>query len=243
MKIDPAESTYLLKNFEGPLDFLLHLIQRTEIDIFDISIKHITDQYLKKSELCKNLDRGAEFVGNAAFLLWMKSKTLLPKHEQETPSEFLEEDPRFEVIHQLVEYCRFKNAAKELTILEQKQSGFFLRGSEALDPKKTLGIEHLSLEDLATLFQQVLAKATVGKGSVKEEIWRVADKIKQLRQLLKDQQKIPFQLLFSAKLCREELIVTFLAVLELMKMGLLSFIKSETSEFPLFINKDESKTA
>ena len=219
--------SFTLSNFEGPLDFLLHLIQKNEIDIYDVSLRGITEQFLHKWEEIAscNLDQGAEFVGHASFLLWLKSKTLLPLHEQEVTSEERELDPRFEIIHQLMEYCRFKQAGKDLVAIEQQQSGFFLRGSENPGLKKPSGVEHLSLDDLAGLFKQVLAKSVPGKGSIHDEVFQVSDKIQEIQALLQIQSTFAFDALFSLDKVREELIVTFLAVLELMKMGVIQIIK------------------
>lgn len=217
-----VETTHFtLSNFEGPIDFLLHLIQKNEIDIYDVSLHKIMEQFVRKWEeyAAYDLDQGAEFVGHASFLLWLKSKTLLPLHEQEITPEELEIDPRFEVIHQLVEYCRFKQAAKDLASLEQQQASFFLRGNETPGLKKPLGVEHLSIEDLAGLFKHILSKAVVAKGSIHEEVYRVSDKIQAIQALLHLQDEIPFDTLFAMDRVREELIVTFLAILELMKMG------------------------
>ena len=208
-----------LNNFEGPLDFLWHLIQKNELDIYEIRIQQITEQFLAKLHE-KEIDNAAEFISTAACLIWLKSKSLLPKHEQDQlPQEIEEEDPKFEIIHHLIDYSRFKEAAKELSELEQKQSVFYPRGAANIDLQKNLGIEHLCLDDLASLFQQLLAKSKVQKGQVKEEIWKVSDKIQSIRQQLGIDQKILFEVIFSPDRSRAELIVTFLAVLELMKIG------------------------
>lgn len=220
MKLQDQE-IFSLDNFEGSLDLLWHLIHRNEIDIYEVALTQITKQYVEKiRELSSSgIDLGAEFISQAAALVWLKSKTLLPKHEQE---EVLEEeyDPQFEIIHQLLDYCRFKQAAKELAQREEQQSAFYARGvDEIVEAKKNLGINHLTLEDLATMFRQVLSRAASQKGVIHEEIWRVADKIKSIRSWLQEQKSIPFGLLFTAEKSREELIVTFLALLELMKVG------------------------
>lgn len=222
--------TFTLDNFEGSLDFLLHLIQKNEIDIYEISIQQVTDQYLKwlQAKSFVSVDEGAEFIGTAASLILLKSKMLLPKHEQvEMPIEE-EIDPRFEIIHQLIDYCRFKDAAKALVERENQQGAFFMRGVDDIQESKTLGIEHLSLSDLAALFQQVLAKATY-KEFIHEEEWRVGDKLVLIRQLLKELGKIRFDVLFSESQSREELIVTFLALLELMKLEELCVVKDASS--------------
>ncbi len=158
--------TFSLENFSGPLGFLLQLIQKDELDISDIPIQKITTQYLAKLKelMVPSVDGGAEFIGTAAFLLWMKSKMLLPKHEQSAEGEE-ELDPSFEIIHQLLAYCKFKEAAKDLGAREHRQSSFHLRAvGEIPEVKKGLGIEHLSLEDVAELFKDVLKRAPAGKG-------------------------------------------------------------------------------
>jgi segregation and condensation protein A len=228
---------FALDNFEGPLDFLLHLIQKSEIDIYEVPLHKITEQYLAKLQelISPAVDGGAEFIGTTASLLLLKSKMLLPKHEQPGLVEEEEIDPRFEIIHQLIEYCRFKDAAKELSELEQKQSAFFSRGIENSESKKPLGIEHLSMQDLATMFQHVLAKAASHRGIIQEEVWKVSDKISFIQRLLKDLNKIRFDVLFSPVQSRDELIVTFLAVLELMKMGELKVVKETLENVILLI--------
>lgn len=213
--------TFALENFEGPLDLLWHLITRQEIDIYEIPIIEITHQYLsRQKESADNLDRGAEFIALAASFIWFKSKALLPKHEQLQEQELEEElDPHFDIIHHLVDYCRFKQAAKDLSAIEEQQGAYYLRGIEDQEVKKNLGIHHLSLDDLATLFQQILAKAVPQKGTIHEEEWKVSDKIQYLREWLAGQQKIDFTMAFNPMMSRMELIVTFLALLEMMKSG------------------------
>lgn len=216
-KIEP--NIFQLDNFEGPLEYLLHLIQKSELDIYDIPVSSLTRQFLDREE-DPEIDAGAEFVGNASLLLWLKSKMLLPKHEQELIVGELEVDPRFEVIHQLLDYCRFKEAAKELSQMELRQNAHYLRGADPdFDPQKNMGIEHISLEELAQLFQQVLSKSVTYVGQIQEEEWKVSDKIRTVRFLLKEQGKIEFNQLFLEGRPRVEWIVTFLALLELMKMG------------------------
>lgn len=213
--------TFALENFEGPLDLLWHLINRQEIDIYQISIQQITEQFLSgETQPASDLDRGAEFIALAASFIWFKSKALLPKHEQQQEQNLEEElDPHFDVIHQLIDYCHFKQAAKQLAEREMQQGAFYPRGIEEQDAKKNLGIQHLTLDDLATLFQQILAKASPKSGTILEEEWKVSDKIHYLRQWLSKQKKLDFTLAFNHTMGRIELIVTFLALLEMMKSG------------------------
>lgn len=232
--------TFSLEIFEGPLAFLLHLIQKSEINICDVPIQEITNQYSEKIKeiLNPSVDTGAEFIGTTALLLWMKSKTLLPKHEQPVGEEEVL-DPSFEIIYKLLEYCQFKEAAKDLAVREQQQSVYHPRGVHCLpEVEKNLGIEHLSFEDLTSLFQQVLKRAADNKGHVEEEPWRVSDKIKSIRLLLKGHQQIGFEKLFCRERQRGELIVTFLAILELMKIGELFVGREKTSNQVMIFPRD-----
>lgn len=224
-----ASLTFHLGSFSGPLEFLIALVQNQELNIEDIPLQELTRQYAETLQNGADLDEGAEFVGSASLLIWLKSKQLLPQHEQ-PPAQEEELDPRFEIIHHLIDYCRFREAAKQLSEREQRQSAHYFRGvGGQAEVKKPLGIEHLSLDDFASLFKQLVAKASSQRGVIHEEEWRVSDKIGMLRALLADTQEIEFIRLFSSSLCREELIVTFLAVLEMMKGGEISVVKVSAS--------------
>lgn len=233
MRAETSE-TFALENFEGPLDFLLHLVQKSEINIYDIPLHEITDQFLSrlKEWAHPSIDTGAEFIGLTTSLIWLKSKRLLPKHEQEEDSE--EEDLYFDIIHKLVDYCRFKEIAHSLREREENQWGYYPRGAVAptgdiIQP--SLGIEHLSLNDMERLLQKALDKAATRTRVIKEEQWRVSDKIKVIKELLKDTPRVYLERLFTPDHPRVELIVTFLALLELMKEGIIS----------IFWNEDKTK--
>src|ERR1700758_2987810 len=118
-----------LEIFEGPLDLLLYLIKRDEIDIYDISIERITRQYLEYLQAFKelNIDIAGEFVVMAANLIYMKSRSLLPIDQQPPEEEAEEDDPRWELIRQLIEYKKFKEAATELHARELEQERVFTR--------------------------------------------------------------------------------------------------------------------
>ena len=106
-----------LENFEGPLDLLLHLIRKHEVDIYDISLERVTTQYLDYIETFKllNIDLASEFISMAANLMYIKSRTLLPKREQPPEEDAEEDDPRWELIRQLIEYKKFKDACNLVT--------------------------------------------------------------------------------------------------------------------------------
>src|ERR1043166_4474299 len=128
---------------EGPLDLLLYLIKMDEVDIYDISIERITQQYLEFMEAFKVLDLevAGEFVVMAANLIYLKSRSLLPAHVQPPEEEAEEDDPRWDLIRQLVEYKKFKDAAAQLSQRELEQSNLFGRGAEPVDaaPERPLG--------------------------------------------------------------------------------------------------------
>ena len=231
---------YILENFEGPLDLLCHLVTLGEIDIYALSILDIIQQFIEKLNLYqgKSFAKGAEFIALAAALLNFKAKTLLPSHEQIKEDSLEEEsDKNFEIIHQLIDYCRFKQAAKELSLREERQSVFYSRAIVQEDVKKKLGIDHISLEDLAALFQQILSKTTLKSEVIDDDDWTVADKIIYLKERVKAENTIPFATIFHSLLSRMELIVTFLALLELIKSGCLRVAYSQQKEASLpYIN-------
>jgi segregation and condensation protein A len=230
------EAIFTLENFEGPLDFLLHLIQKNEIDIYDISIHKITDQYLAKLKEYSesSVDQGADFIGTLATLLLLKSRMLLPKHEGVGEEE---EDPHFHLIYQLIDYCRFKEAAKRLNLLEFNESAFYYRGIEVIEEKKKPqpGAANLSLEDLAKAFQEAIKRHQPRLRSIQEEVYSVVEKKLFLQNLLKEKKELSFYSLFSEESSKEEWIVTFLAVLELMKQGEVVAIKDfKTQDIQLY---------
>lgn len=216
-------ATFSLSNFQGPLDLLLYLVQKHELDIYDIPIHEITEQYLEAIQGLdeQDVDGGAEFLSMAATLLLIKSRMLLPKHEQ-TEGEDEDPDPRFEIIHQLLDYVRFKQVAKELSTQEARQVGCFFRGvpDEEKQVSKRMGIEHLQVQELEVAFLQVLERAKGRSGGlIDEEEWRVPDKLRELRQALRKHDCMPLNWWFHTQRSHGELIVIFLAMLELMKNG------------------------
>lgn len=222
--------SYSLNHFHGSLDLLWQLIQNGELDILELNVRELVDQFLTADPVDEPLDQGSEFIHWSSHFLLQKSKALLPAYEQK-PEEEEEVDPRFEVIHKLVEYCRFKQAARGLVELESQQPGFFFRGGvDGTTPQKPLGVEHLSLSDLALLFQQIAAKAVTNTRIIQEEVWKVSDKITLITRRIQAEHEISFFDLFSSRLVKEELIVIFLAVLELMKMGKIVVLKVTESQ-------------
>ncbi|WP_164363573.1 segregation and condensation protein A [Sulfuriroseicoccus oceanibius] len=213
--------------FEGPLDLLLYLIKRDEVDIYDIPIEHITHQYLDYMQAFKmlDIDLASEFMLMAANLMYIKSRTLLPKAVQPPEEDGEEEDPRWELIRQLVEYKKFKDAAGFLSIKELEQSQYFAAYPEpAKNPTPADPHDQqveVNIFDLIRAFKKVLRRFEEEHtlGEIHDEPFTVGDKIDYLLDIMAEGESTPFVELFSQAASRSEVIVTFLAVLELMKMN------------------------
>lgn len=223
---------FILPVFEGSLEFLLSLVQRQEIDLRDIPLLQLVNQFLSKMKCEEDpLECGSEFIAVTSYLVWLKTRLLLPSHEASEEEAEEEEIFRFELIRHLMDYSQFKLAAKNLSERQDKQSAHFVRGVDIPEWKKPLGIDHISLEELSRLFSQMIAKVEGEKKlTIPEESWRVSDKIKWMRHTLEKRGQILFKECFSLAVSKLEMIVIFLALLELMKMGELSVGKESLEE-------------
>lgn len=235
-------SSFTLDNFEGPLTFLLQLVQKSEIAISEVSLKEILTQYLGRFQ-GPDMNSGAEFISTTASLLWLKSKQLLPSHEQEESTSLtLEENSPFSILPQLIEYLQFKQLAKDLSERELQQQGSFVRGTKPLPTevtKPTIGLGSTVIEDLALLFQLQLQKFAEKKKEIQEEVWRVSDAMSHLKQRLKLENKIDAATIFTHISVVDELVVLFLATLELMKQGDMTVFREPSSEKIWLIGKGE----
>lgn len=219
--------------FEGPLDLLLYLVKRDEVDIYDISIERITTQYLSYIETFKLLNVGlaGEFLVMAANLCFIKSRMMLPKHVQPPEDEGEDEDPRWDLIKQLVEYKKFKEAANFLGVRETEEQKLYRNIPEKI--KTTKGERPLSEDvgifDLIRAFQNIVDRFVDddGLGEIVDDHYTVSDKIDFLLSKLKPGDTISFYSLFEGLTSKGELIVTFLAMLELMKINLLQVFQEE----------------
>ena len=211
--------------FEGPLDLLLYLIKRDEVDIYDISIERITKQYLAYMEAFQvlNIDLAGEFIVMAANLLYIKSRTLLPVDQQMADEEAEEEDPRFELIRQLIEYKKFKEAAANLRNQEALRENLFPRSpvTPELAPQETLLVEEVGIFDLINAFQKVLKRLEKKPEDLREifaENFTVSEKIDHVLRVLHVGVSLRFDELFADAASRTEIVVTFLAMLELIRL-------------------------
>ena len=213
-----------LEIFEGPLDLLLYLIKKDEIDIYDVSLERITRQYLDYIDTFKmlNIELASEFIVMAANMMYIKSRELLPKDVQPPDEEAEEDDPRWELIRQLVEYKKFKEAAGFLGIQEMKADELFVTTPEMPDleaPVVSMG--QVGIFDLIRAFQRVLKRFenTDDFREIVNDRFTVADKIEELLNVVPVGGRVKFEELFSSASSRGEVIVTFLAMLELIKLN------------------------
>lgn len=213
--------------FEGPLDLLLHLIRENQVDIYDIPIATITEQYLHYLEVMKslNLDVAGDFLVMAATLLHIKSRTLLPKMETAGDQEDQEEgmDPREELVQKLVEYKKFKEAAVKLREMEINQSQVFTRAPSETDmPSEGDLLIEVSVFELLASLKRTLERfgGDVSRFTVTLEEMSVTDKLNEMMARLESADFLTFDSLFSSSRSRMEVIATFLALLELMRLKL-----------------------
>jgi segregation and condensation protein A len=221
-----------LDNFTGPLDLLLHLIRKNEMEITDIPIAEITAQYLAVIDTLQtlNLDLAGEFLLMAATLLHIKSRMLLPQVAEDGAEEEDEEDPRAELVRRLLEYQKYKDAAVRLDKLPQLHRDVFARSAPAPEVTEEGEGEFaaVGLYDLVQALQQLLRERPEPLvHQVYAETLSVADRINQILGALQGQQSLAFTELFAAESGRQEVIVTFLALLELVKMRLVRLLQSQ----------------
>lgn len=221
-----------LNVFEGPLDLLLHLIEKNKVDIYDIPISEITEQYLDyiREMEKEDLDVMSEFLVMAATLLKIKAKMLLPVQKEEGE----EEDPREELVRRLIEYKIYKYASSKLKKQKEEAEKSFYREQqipkqvlayrEPIDPLQVIG--DVTLEKLGEIFQFVMKKREnkvdpirSSFGEIKQEEIKLEDKIDQVEKFMIQHREINFLELLDRQGSKEEVVVTFLSILELMKMG------------------------
>lgn len=216
-----------LDKFEGPLDLLLHLIRKNELDICDIPIAVITRQYLDYIKMMKelNLEVAGDFLVMAATLLQIKSRMLLPVEEPEEGEE-IEGDPRAELIRRLLEYQQYKEAGQVIGARALLGREVFARG--AVDPvleaaQNVEGPIEVSLFDLVDAFRALLARVPAEHfhDVAAAETFSIADCINEILSLLQERDTIRFDELVGDELTRERIIVTFLALLELCRLKMI----------------------
>jgi segregation and condensation protein A len=226
-----------LEVFEGPLDLLLHLIQINEVDISDIPIATITEQYLEYLDLMRALDINVagDFLVMASTLMHIKSKMLLPKRDDDLEEI---EDLREEIVRPLMEYMKLKEAANELASRDILYRDVFKRGIEmngTMGEKDDINPAKVNLYGLMDAFKKLMKKNHPGAVlRFKLEPWSVKEKIVEIRDRLKGVKNLSFRDLFPKTASISEMIATFLALLELVKTGFITvFQEQEGSDIML----------
>lgn len=233
MSIDVLQSSYAVRlpAFEGPLDLLLHLIKKNEVNIYDIPIALITRQYLEYLDLIKsfNLTVAGDFLVMAATLIHIKSKMLLPPSETEDEAEE-EEDPRAALVMRLLEYQRFKDAAQGLESREMEWREVFRRPQTAGSgkPPEEINLVDLSLFDLLEALRGVMQRAPGKKDlEIVVDALSVQERMGQILDRLEAQESVTFTSLFMDDNTRMAMVVTFLALLELIRLKRLRILQTE----------------
>ena len=220
-----AEYKVQFEVFEGPLDLLLYLVKKDEVDIYEVNLTRIATQFIEYIELMRELDLqvAGEFLVMASTLMYIKSRELLPVDQQvQAEGDEEEEDPRWELIRQLVEYKKFKDAAVRLQEREAEQENVFPRlpGKLQFEPASPPPRPDVSLFDLLNAVSNVLKRFQQKESGrdVFEDKWTVSQKIELLRQTIAGKPALKFSELFEQTTSRSEVVVTFLALLELIRL-------------------------
>jgi segregation and condensation protein A len=220
-----AEYKVQFEVFEGPLDLLLYLVKKEEVDIYEVNLTKIATQFIEYIELMRQLDLevAGEFLVMASTLMYIKSRELLPVDQQvEAEGDEEEEDPRWELIRQLVEYKKFKDAAAQLQKREAEQENVFPRipGKPEFESANPPPRPEVSLFDLIHAVSGVLKRFQQRDEprDIFDDKWTVSEKIELLRQVLAGKGALKFSELFQQSASRMEVVVTFLALLELIRL-------------------------
>jgi segregation and condensation protein A len=230
-----AEYKVQFEVFEGPLDLLLYLIKKEEVDIYEVNLTKLAKQFIEHVELMRSFDLevAGEFLVMASTLMFIKSRELLPVEQQVVvEGEDEGEDPRWELIRQLVEYKKFKDAAAQLQTLELRQENIFPRRPGKLDfesstaPVKT----EAGIFDLLNAVNAVLKRfqqKEAGTREIFEDKWTVSEKMESVLATITSRGSVKFSELFATAANRSEVVCTFLALLELIRLKQLQCLQPE----------------
>lgn len=240
------EYKIILESFEGPMDLLLHLIDKAEIDIYDIPINEITEQYIEYIKKMDQLDLDitSEFLLMAATLLEIKSKMLLPsmKTSEDKQLEMEEIDPRIELVKRLVEYKKYKHVSQELQLYEQVQKKVYYKPKEDLSNfEGEEEIEEMDLDKLVSALNKLLKKnqntqISIDIDEIQKEEYTLDESMEKIKVKLEENKQITFSSLFHENSNKKEIVVTFLSILELIRTKYIT-IAQEDNFSEIIINK------
>ncbi len=226
------EITLRIDDFEGPMDLLLHLIKEKKMDLMNIKIEVIIDEYLKFIDEMErlNLDIASSYLVMASELIEMKSKLLLPRHEEDEESE---EDPKEQLVNRLIEYQKYKDLTEDFKELESERKQIYTRLPENLkeysDTNKLINNSDVTLDDLLQAFQKFLERKKLEQPlttKVTKKEMSVEERTISIRTILKTKKKVNFLELFDV-LNKEYVVVTFLAILEMARKNELKISQEE----------------
>lgn len=208
--------------FEGPLDLLLYLVKKEEVDIYEVNLTKLATEFIAYVDLMRELDLdvAGEFLVMASTLMYIKSRELLPKDQQVVvEGEEEGEDPRWELIRQLVEYKKFKDAAGRLQEMEATQENVYRRTAPKLEFEAPAQRMQVSIFDLVNAVNVILKRfVAADTRDIFEDKWTVSEKIETIVNLIRERPAVKFSELFAAATSRTEVVVTFLAMLELIRL-------------------------
>jgi segregation and condensation protein A len=231
-----AEYKVQFEVFEGPLDLLLYLIKKEEVDIYEVNLTKLATQFIEYIDTMRLLDLeiAGEFLVMASTLMYIKSRELLPVDQQaQVENEEEGEDPRWELIRQLVEYKKFKDAAARLQNLEERQEHIFPRVPGKFEfeaPDVAPAKPDVSIFDLLNAVNTVLKRFEQREGAMREiyqDKWIVSEKIESILKIITERGAVKFSELFEGAASRPEVVCTFLALLELIRLKQLVCIQPE----------------
>lgn len=227
-----------IENFEGPFDLLLHLIKKNQMNIYDVKISEITSQYISYLKTMEEMDLevASEFVVIAANLLEIKSKELLPKADIDTDEEVTEEDSKEELIKKLIQYKKFKEVAKFLSKRENNEGVVYSKQPEIIEEPKVLDLnevlKNITLLKLYNIFNEIINnyynKINVGNKIPKKisiDKYKIEDKMNYLENIFKKDKRSSFSNVVFQCESKIEVIVTFLAILELVRLKRIKVIQ------------------
>lgn len=225
--IPPHALEVFLEAFEGPLDLLLYLIRRQNIDILDIPIAEVTRQYVEYIEMMRDMqfELAGEYLVMAATLAEIKSRMLLPRSSELAEEE---EDPRAELVRRLQEYERFKKAAHDIDCLERLERDVTVANAEAVEKRVVTKLPDVTLKELLIAFQDVVTRSTMfAHHHIQREALSVRERMSNILVALDGERRIEFVKLFDPREGKAGVTVTFLAMLELLKESLIEVVQAE----------------
>ena len=224
--VPPNSLKIFLDTFAGPLDLLLYLIRKQNLDILDIDVAKITEQYVSYIDLMEafQIELAGDYLVMAAYLAELKSRMLLPRPSDNEE----EEDPRAELMRRLQEYQRFKEAASKIDLLPRLNRDFFLAGAKLPEFEAVTPIVDLPMEELSFALSEVMRRVDQSKAHlINFEQLSTRERMTEILERMRNETFIEFSTLFKIKEGRMGVVVTFLAVLELLKDSLIEIVQSE----------------